>query len=97
MAEMAEILEYFKKHSIAHEAGLMGINAAVFVAAEHLERGIHEDDVIKVLREEHAQSLDGSDTVEYEILDAANQIVFAYRDGLEWSGPKSFECLLVAS
>jgi hypothetical protein len=88
---------YFKKNRIAHEGGLMGIDSAVFVAAEHIDRGINPDDVIKILREEHAQALDGSDTVEFEIVSMAQDIVCAYRDGGLWNGPTSFECLLVAN
>jgi len=94
---MSDIKEYFKKNRIATEGGVLNINAAVFEAAKGAEGGHCEEGIIKVLREEHAQSLDGSDTVEYEILNTAQEIVCAYRNNEKWSGPTSFECLLVPS
>ena len=93
--EREEIEAYFKRNRIATEGGVLNINAAVFEAAKGAEGGHCEEGIIKVLREEHAQSLDGSDTVEYEILNTAQEIVFAYRNGQRWDEPTSFECLLV--
>ena len=89
--------EYFEANHLQTEGGLMGINGAVFDAANLFQSGSSEDEVIAFLGENHSDALTGDERndVLFNIVDAANQILGCFEGNVTWNGPRSFECLLV--